>query len=377
MRAAFVVFVLSVVALAVMGFVAYRYALHYPDRPAELPGKAVSLTVPRGASFPKVVALLEARGLISSPVAFRIYANYKGEASKVRAGTYKLASSITPRALLNILVHGVPAPTVTVTIPEGKNMLEVAAILARAKVAREKKLLRQMRNVHFLHRIGISGETMEGFLFPDTYRFRARSDAQSVLQTLYRRHMRVYVALRRKHPKGLLWLRKNLGWGHREITILASIVEKETGRAKERPIIAGVFLNRLMFRWFQPKLLQTDPTIVYGCTIPEEKSLACEKFKGRIRRMHLDDRENPYNTYTQVGLPPGPIANPGRAALEAVLAPDRKGRYLYFVSKNDGTHQFSRTRAEHKRAVDRYQRKRKAVSPAAKGVPGAVAPAKG
>lgn len=370
MRAAFVVFVLTMVALIVAGFMLYRYAVRYPDRPGELPGKAVTLTIPRGANFPKVVTLLEERRLISSPVAFRIYANYKGEASKVRAGTYKLKTSITPRVLLNTLVHGVPAPTVTVTIPEGKNMLEVATILAKAKIARRSKLIEAMRDVHFLRRLGVPGaESMEGFLFPDTYRFRARSDAQKVLRTLFARHKRVYVRLRRKHKKGLRWLRQRLGWGHREIVILASIVEKETGQAHERPLIAGVFLNRLVFKWFQPKLLQTDPTIIYGCTVPEEKSPACEKFKGRIRRIHLDDRENPYNTYTQKGLPPGPIANPGAKALEAVLAPDRKGRFLYFVSKNDGTHKFSRSRAEHERAVDKYQRnvrRKKASAPAPK-----------
>ena len=116
-----------------------------------------------------------------------------------------------------------------------------------------------------------------------------------------------------------------------------------------------MFLNRLRFTSFKPKLLQTDPTIIYGCTVPEQKSAACESFEGRIRRVHLRDPDNPYNTYTHEGLPPGPIANPGRAALEAVLRPE-KTRYLYFVSRNDGTHQFSKTVEEHERAVDKYIR---------------------
>lgn len=362
MRQAFVVFMLSLVALAVAVYLLYRYAGRYPDRPAQASGSPVTLTIPRGAAFPQVVKLLEQAGLIKSPMAFRIYANYKGEASKVRAGVYKLSTSITPRVLLNTLVHGVPAPTVTATIPEGKNMLEIAELLSRAKIASKAKLLAEMKNVHFLRRLGVPGETMEGFLFPDTYKFRTRSSAQTVLKTLYQRHKAVYVRLRRKHAKGLAELRRRLGWGHREIVIMASIVEKETGQAHERPLIAGVFINRLLFPHFQPKLLQTDPTIVYGCTVPEEKSPACEKFKGRIRRIQLDDRENPYNTYTQTGLPPGPISNPGAKAIEAVLAP-KKSRYLFFVSRNDGTHVFSRSRAEHERAVDKYQRRRK---PAAK-----------
>ena len=118
-----------------------------------------------------------------------------------------------------------------------------------------------------------------------------------------------------------------------------------------------MFFNRLRFRSFQPKRLETDPTIIYGCTVPPEKSKACEQFEGRIRRIHLRDPDNPYNTYTHEGLPPGPITNPGRAALEAVLAPE-KTRYLFFVAKKDGTgmHKFSKTRAEHEAAVDKYIR---------------------
>jgi UPF0755 protein len=121
-----------------------------------------------------------------------------------------------------------------------------------------------------------------------------------------------------------------------------------------------VFINRLHMPAFSPKLLQTDPTIIYGCTIATPRSAACGKWDGRIRRIQLDDRDNPYNTYTHEGLPPGPISNPGRAALEAVLAPDHTP-FLYFVARNDGTHQFSRTVAEHNAAVVKFQRGGKAL----------------
>jgi UPF0755 protein len=151
-------------------------------------------------------------------------------------------------------------------------------------------------------------------------------------------------------------LEDQLGWGDHEIVVLASIVEKETGARHERPLIAGVFLNRLRFPSFSPKLLQTDPTIVYGCVVPTDKSAACQKFEGRIRTIHLRDKDNPYSTYAHEGLPPGPISNPGRDALEAVLSP-KKSRFLYFVARNDGTHQFSKSVAEHEKAVDLYQRK--------------------
>lgn len=355
MRRALVIFLITLIIAIVAIFMTYRYFLSYPDRSASSSSADIKITIPRGAAFPKVVTILEDAKLISSPFAFRIYANYKGVASKVRAGNYTFKANISPRVLLNTLVHGVPAPTVSVTIPEGKNMLEVAAILAKAKIAAKEQLISKMRDVHFLRRLGIKGDSMEGFLFPDTYRFRTFSNAEDVLKALYKRHKSVYVRLRRKYQKGLLYLRTTLGWGHEEIVTMASIVEKETGQAHERPLIAQVFLNRLTFSSFQPKLLQTDPTIIYGCTVAEEKSEACQSFKGRIRRIHLKDEENPYNTYAHTGLPPGPISNPGAKAIEAVLHP-KKSRYLFFVSKNDGTHQFSKTKTEHERAVDIYQR---------------------
>jgi UPF0755 protein len=179
--------------------------------------------------------------------------------------------------------------------------------------------------------------------------------AARALIPLVRRHRQVFGELRAAHAKGAVDLKRTLGFDDHKIVVLASIVEKETGRGEERPRIAQVFINRLRFPTFVPKLLQTDPTIVYGCTVATPRSAACLKWDGRIRRIQLDDRENPYNTYTHAGLPPGPISNPGRAALEAVMAPDGTP-FLYFVAKNDGTHQFSRSVAEHNAAVVKYQR---------------------
>jgi UPF0755 protein len=297
--------------------------------------------------------------VINSAAVFRIYTNYKGKAAKIRAGSYTIQPEITPRDLLDVLVHGVPAPTVKVLIPEGKNMLQVAEVLHEAQIADKKDLIAKMRDPRFLRRIGVpnGAESIEGYLFPDTYKLKKFTPAGEVLEKLARRHKGVYYAVIGKHRGGLARLRKKLRWGRHEIVTLASIVEKETGQVQERPLIAGVFLNRLTFGFFHPKLLQTDPTIIYGCTVPEERSDACKEFAGRIRYIHLHDPDNPYNTYVHAGLPPGPICSPGRAAIEAVLAP-KKSRYLYFVSKNDGTHHFSATRAEHEKAVDRYQRRK-------------------
>ena len=186
-------------------------------------------------------------------------------------------------------------------------------------------------------------------------KLRAGTPALKVLTMLVRRTQAVMAELRSKYPTELERLAKQLKFGDREIVLMASLVEKETARPEERPRIAGVFYNRLRLPTFVPHLLQTDPTIVYGCTVPIEKSAACGKFEGRIRRIHLDDKDNAYSTYAHEGLPPGPISNPGRDALVAAIKPDPTP-YLYFVSKNDGSHYFSKTVAEHEAAVDKYQR---------------------
>jgi UPF0755 protein len=240
-------------------------------------------------------------------------------------------------------------------------MLEVADVLAEAGLGSRDAYVAVMRDPEFLRRMEIPGPSVEGYLFPDTYRFAVASTPEDVLGKMVAHHREVYADLRRRHRDALRQLADRLGFGDHEVVILASIVEKETAAKHERPRIAGVFLNRLRFASFQPKFLATDPTITYGCTVLPEPSAACRQYVDRIRRIHLQDPDNPYNTYTHEGLPPGPISNPGLAALQAVLAPE-KSTYLYFVARNDGTHQFSRNRADHEAAVDLYQR-RGAVGP--------------
>ncbi|MBK8479869.1 MAG: endolytic transglycosylase MltG [Proteobacteria bacterium] len=346
-----------------------HYALGFADRPAALPGRSVEVVVVPGARLLAVSRLLDERGLVRSALAFRLYASYRGVTGRIRAGKYLLSTSLTPRELLARLVKGVPAPTVMLTIPEGSNLLDVARHLSRVGVLAEHEFLAAARDAPLMRRLGVPGvgESVEGFLFPDTYRLRTQSRAEEVVGVLVRRHQQVYLALQRKHAKRVYWLRRRLGWGPREIVTLASIIEKETGQAGERPLIAAVFFNRLLTPRLTAGLLQTDPTIIYGCTVPLRRSAACQSFAGRLRRLQLDDRENAYNTYTRAGLPPGPISNPGRAALEAVLQPARS-RAVYFVSRNDGTHVFSATRAEHERAVERYQRGGKGALGATSGL---------
>jgi UPF0755 protein len=353
-RAAQVVVLTVLFFLAVVGGLTWQ-ALSYPEsHPSGSPREA-KITVEKGMTLGEISKRLGESGLIDHPSWFRFYANERGLAQKIKAGQYTLSSKMSPRELLDRLVEGVPVEEVAVTIPEGRNMLQVAELLDQAGVCNGDEAVKAMRDAVFARQLGVPNATLEGYLYPDTYRFRPRSPAHKVLAQMVKHAEEVLGQLSKQHADGVAMLKKQYSFGPREIVLMASLVEKETAQPSERPRIAGVFLNRLKLPTFVPHRLETDPTIVYGCTVPVKKSAACKQFQGRIRKMHLNDQDNPYNTYTHEGLPPGPIANPGRAALEAVLQPDATP-YLYFVSKNDGTHYFSKTRAEHEAAVNKYQR---------------------
>jgi UPF0755 protein len=363
-RRAFRVFLLTAaVGLLVFAVVAYK-AVSYPDRTSGPARGPVEVEIPRGAGAQKVSELLAGAGLIERPSLFRLYAGQRGAASRFRPGHYKFEAPTTPRQLVDLIVKGVADELVPVTIPEGKNMIEVAEILDAAGVSPKDELLALAMDPIFVKSLDLPGRSLEGYLFPDTYRLRPHSQASRVLVAMVRRHRQVFEELRAANPTGANYLRSKLKLDDAAAITLASIVEKETGQPQERPRIAQVFMNRLLKPTFKPKLLQTDPTIVYGCTVAPKflgvASPACQKWDGRIHRIHLDDAVNPYNTYTHEGLPPGPIANPGRAALAAVFRPDGTN-YLYFVAKNDGTHQFSASIADHEAAVVKYQRAGKAM----------------
>ncbi len=366
-RWAFGVVVLCLGGAAVAGHSAYTRLTEYPSRPASGTSDPIELEIPRGASFPQVLTLLVDNGVVPAEDAnaFKVFVLHEGAARKSTAGPHVFRGDMTPQEIIEELARKQKAAELRVTVPEGKNILDVADILAERGLSDREALEAAMRDPELLAQLGIEGETAEGYLFPDTYKFRTKATANEVVSRMVKRHQQVFAGLSRAHRDALAKLDKTLGWGPREVVIMASIVEKETGAKHERPLIAGVFLNRLNFSSFKPKLLQTDPTIIYGCTVPENKSSACQKFEGRIRRIHLDDKDNLYSTYANEGLPPGPISNPGKAALEAVLAP-KKSRFLYFVSRNDGTHEFSKSVAEHERWVELYQRRGQVGRPAKK-----------
>lgn len=335
----------------------YQRVIDYPDRPGVGSAEPIALEVAKGASFPQVLAQLLEAGVIPDDegLYFKLFVLHRGAAGKITAGAHTFRADMTPEQVLAELVRAQRTEETRVTIPEGRNILEVADILAVAGYGDASVILATMRDPALLKELGIEGESVEGYLYPDTYKFPTAATPDQVIRRMVEQHRKVFDNLKRSHREALEELKKTLGWGDREIIIMASLVEKETAAKHERPLIAGVFLNRLRFSSFQPKRLETDPTIIYGCTAAVKKSAACEKFEGRIRRIHLRDPDNPYNTYTHEGLPPGPITNAGKAAFEAVLAP-KKSRFLYFVSRNDKTHQFSKTIAEHEAAVEKFMR---------------------
>jgi UPF0755 protein len=330
---------------------------NFPNKAMPCEAGAVHVDIPKGSGLTQVIKRLEESQVFCelSPAHFKIYVLHEGAAGKITAGKHEFRRNMSPAEILAELLRKPPAETYRVTVPEGKHHLEVAAILAKASGIAEADFIAAMRDAAFLKKMGIPRSSAEGYLFPDTYRFTLGMDAKQIVRHLVERHQQVYDDLRRRYAQHALRLQRDWGWEQPEIVTLASIVEKETGAGKERPLIAGVFLNRLRFASFKPKRLETDPTIIYGCTVALEKSKACGSWEGRIRTIHLRDTENPYNTYTHEGLPPGPISNPGRAALQAVFDPT-PSRFLYFVSRNDGTHHFSATIAEHEAAVEKHMR---------------------
>lgn len=322
------VIVAAVVVAILSGAAAAAYVYGYIHGEREVAETFVE--IPPGAGYSQVLADLEARGLAPWRLGNRLALKLAGGPRILKAGVYKFSGRVSVWRILDDFSHA-RVDLVSVTLPEGLTAREMAALLETAGVTKAENFLAIAYSADSPRRYGLSGPSLEGYLFPDTYRFARKVPAEAVIDVMIARFKAVAAEVSPKLTAGGLDL---AGW-----VTLASIVEKETGAARERPVIASVFLNRLRLGM----RLQTDPTVIYGI----------KDFDGNIRKADLL-KDTPYNTYTRAGLPPGAIANPGRGSLLAVVKPAESG-YLYFVSRNDGTHQFSRTYAEHNQAVRRFQ----------------------
>jgi UPF0755 protein len=283
----------------------------------------------------EIASMLQDKELLRSRHAFLALAALRGDQGKVRAGIYRLDGPVSAHALLEKLTRG-DVSFHRVTLPEGWTLVQVADRLSSEGLVSRDLFLQKARDPDLVKElVGLQAPTLEGFLFPDTYNFLSGTREERILRTLVRRFQQAF-------DPSLQARAEEIGWSVLQTVTLASLIEKETSLSAERFLISGVFHRRLRLGL----KLETDPSVIYGL----------DGFQGDLRREDLAN-PHPYNTYVFVGLPPGPICNPGRDALVAALFP-AEGEYLYFVSRNDGSHQFSKSLGEHHRAVDRYQRRR-------------------
>ena len=308
--------------------------LSYADTPSGGDSVKKVVLVHPGEGFTATTLKLKEMGIIQSPLKFKLLALIRGQDKRIKAGEYLFSSVMTPNHILNNLVSG-KVQLHKFTVPEGYNLSQIASVVARAGFGTETAFLKAARNHHLAKKLGIEGETFEGYLFPDTYYFPKGETPEKIVSTMVKRFWTVFKPQWKDRAN-------QCGLSIHQVVTLASIIEKETGAPSERPLISSVFHNRLKKRM----RLESDPTVIYAIT----------DFDGNLTRKHLATK-TPYNTYRIRGLPPGPIANPGAKALEAALYP-ADTRFLYFVSKEDRTHKFSTNIKDHNMAVRKYQLKR-------------------
>jgi UPF0755 protein len=337
------------VALAAFAASTWLFVL-YPGERGPGEGHAVEIVVPADPSPHDLAAMLSAAGLISNARIFAFWVRATGGAGSVVAGNHLLTDDESPRELMSRLERHPRGARARVTFPEGWTRFDMARRLQDRHVVTLRAFLEATTDSSLLGELGISGDSAEGFLFPATYDLALDGDARDVVRMMKREFDRRWDLLSRGHSATLNDVMTSARLDVREVVILASLVEKETGADEDRPVVASVFLNRLRDPKFSPRRLECDPTAAYGCLVSPEKAASCAGFTGKPTAAIEHDSDNPYSTYTHEGLPPGPIANPGAKALEAAMAPAAT-HYFYFVARSDGRSTFSETLAEHSSAV--------------------------
>lgn len=295
-------------------------------------GGPTTFEIAQDEPLSRVASRLANEGLIRNQSYFVVFGRLTGSERQLKPGEYALSPSMRPLEMLYRFRHGLVVLH-PLTIPEGYSVRQIAAVLREAGLGDPEEFLELTESPEFVRELGLDVPSLEGYLFPDTYAFPRGVATSEMVRRMVERFRETFQPV---------WAARaaELGLTQHQVVTLASIIEKETGAGIERPIISAVFHNRLRLR--MP--LQSDPTVIYPI----------KNFDGNLRKVDLV-RDNPYNTYRRRGLPPGPIASPGREALEAALYPSPVD-YLYFVARNDGSHHFSRTLREHNKAVDQYQR---------------------
>jgi UPF0755 protein len=329
----------KIVAIAVLfvlvgAVILFSYAAIYLRAPLNEKGAGKTITVQRGMTFREVASLLEKEGIIRGIGRFVLLGKLWGAFPKVKAGEYELSPSMTPLQVLDALTKG-RVKHHKVSIPEGYTVRQIAQFLETEGITNGEAFLEKCFSPQYTSSLGIQAKSLEGYLFPDSYLFPKGLPPEEVIEMMVSQFRQVYTPQYSERAK-------ELGFSDYRILILASIIEKEAAIPEERFLVSSVYHNRLK----RKMRLYSCPTVIYGI----------EDFDGNLTKEDLE-RFTPYNTYIIRGLPPGPICNPGKEAIRAALYP-AETKYLYFVSKNDGSHHFSATLKEHNIAVWKYQKKR-------------------
>jgi len=311
-------------------FVFCVLVLHYSISSIDRKNVSVLVDIPTGSSFLEVTEILNQAGLVKHRIFFYSLTIIKNARRHIRAGEYEFNTSMTPIAMINKLIRG-EIKEYIILIPEDFSMKEIADRLYSEKLINKEIFFELARDKDFLKSLNIKAESIEGYLFPDTYYFNRSMNTRQIMKRMVDRFWE-------KVTPEMIKKAQELGFNTHQFVTFASIIGKESGDDAEKPFIAAVFRNRLK----KKMRLQSDPTAVYDM----------DSFNGKVLRSHLR-RNSPYNTYVIRGLPPGPIANPGVTSLQATLNP-APANYLYFVSKKDGSHFFSDSLKEHNKAIYRY-----------------------
>ena len=321
-------YVILFFAVVVLFFV---LLMNYSTSSIDEKNMTILVDIPTGSSFLKVTEILNQAGLVKYRVFFYSLAIMKNARRSIRAGEYEFNTSLTPAAMIDKLLRG-EIKNYKVVIPEDLSMQEIAARLDEFRLIDKELFFELASDEDFLESLNIKADSIEGYLFPETYFFDRSMSTRQIMKIMVSQFWK-------KVTPEMIKRAGELGFNTHQFVTFASIIGKESGDDVEKTVISAVFHNRL-----KKKIrLQSDPTAVYDL----------ENFEGKVLRSHLK-RKSPYNTYIIRGLPPGPIANPGLTSLTAVLYP-APVNYLYFVSKKDGSHFFSSSLNEHKQAINRYR----------------------
>jgi UPF0755 protein len=330
-----IVLLAAIVVLVAVGGAAAYVVLARVNAPYQgYSGEAQFVDIPSGAGPRAIGDRLVAAGVVRDSLTYRAALLLSGEARHLKAGEYRFDAPMTARDVIGKIARG-DVYLISVTFPEGLTIAEMAHIFESHGLGPANDFVRAAQDVSAVRAFDAEARDLEGYLFPDTYALPRRSDAVRLVHAMTERFAQVLTPPMREAAAAR-------GLTVRQLVTLASIVEKETAKPDERPLVAAVYSNRLKAGMG----LQCDPTVIYALQ-------RARRYDGNLRREDLQF-DSPYNTYRYAGLPPGPIAAPGKGSLDAAAHPADNG-FLYFVSRNDGSHEFARTLEEHNRNVQRWQ----------------------